>query len=60
MKRFFHIIMLTLCIALLTGCKPADADDTQPQTIIGYDEDGAKVFRLFPEGADAEVEAWLE
>lgn len=32
MKRFFHIIILTLCIALLTGCKPADADDTQPQT----------------------------
>lgn len=25
-----------------------------PQTIIGYDEDGAKVFRLFPEGADIE------
>ena len=24
---------------------------TNPQTIIGYDEDGAKVFRLFPEGA---------
>lgn len=24
--------------------------DTQPQTIIGYDEDGAKIFRLFPEG----------
>ena len=23
--------------------------DTIPQTIIGYDEDGAKVFRLFPE-----------
>ena len=23
--------------------------DTAPQTIIGYDEDGAKVFRLFPE-----------
>ena len=23
--------------------------DTQPQTIIGYDEDGAKIFRLFPE-----------
>lgn len=23
-----------------------------PQTIIGYDEDGAKVFKLFPEGAD--------
>lgn len=27
-------------------------DDTDPQTIIGYDEDGAKVFRLFPEGDD--------
>lgn len=27
-------------------------DDTAPQTIIGYDEDGAKVFRLFPEGDD--------
>lgn len=26
-----------------------------PQTIIGYDEDGAKVFKLFPEGADVEV-----
>jgi hypothetical protein len=25
---------------------------TNPQTIIGYDEDGAKVFKLFPEGAD--------
>lgn len=23
-----------------------------PMTIIGYDEDGAKVFKLFPEGAD--------
>ena len=23
---------------------------TNPQTIIGYDEDGAKVFKLFPEG----------
>lgn len=23
-----------------------------PQTIIGYDDDGAKVFKLFPEGAD--------
>ena len=27
-------------------------DDTHPQTLIGYDEDGAKVFKLFPEGAD--------
>ena len=26
---------------------------TNPQTIIGYDEDGAKIFRLYPEGADA-------
>ena len=25
---------------------------TDPQTIIGYDEDGAKVFKLFPEGDD--------
>ena len=24
--------------------------DTTPQTIIGYDEDGAKVFKLYPEG----------
>lgn len=29
---------------------------SDPQTIIGYDEDGAKVFMLFPEGADKEVE----
>lgn len=26
--------------------------DTIPQTIIGYDEDGAKVFRLFPESVE--------
>lgn len=25
---------------------------TEPQTIIGYDEDGAKIFRLYPEGKD--------
>lgn len=25
---------------------------TNPQTLIGYDEDGPKIFRLFPEGAD--------
>lgn len=24
--------------------------DTYPQTIIGYDENGAKVFKLYPEG----------
>jgi hypothetical protein len=23
--------------------------DTKPQTIIGYDKDGAKVFKLYPE-----------
>lgn len=27
-----------------------------PQTIIGYDEDGAKVFKLFPEGDDNEAD----
>lgn len=26
--------------------------NSHPQTIIGYDEDGAKVFKLFPEGKD--------
>jgi hypothetical protein len=26
--------------------------DTAPQTIVGYDEDGPKEFRLFPEGKD--------
>jgi hypothetical protein len=25
---------------------------TNPQTIIGYDEDGAKIFRLYPEGGN--------
>jgi pyridoxine 5'-phosphate synthase PdxJ len=29
--------------------------DTNPQTIIGYDEEGAKIFVLYPEGADANV-----
>ena len=28
--------------------------NTNPQTIIGYDEDGAKIFRLYPEGVEAE------
>ena len=27
--------------------------DTKPQTIIGYDENGAKVFKLYPEGGVA-------
>lgn len=26
--------------------------DIQPNTLIGYDEDGPKVFRLYPEGGD--------
>lgn len=30
-------------------------DDTKAQTIIGYDEDGPKVFKLFPEGEDLPV-----
>lgn len=30
--------------------------DTCPQTILGYDEDGAKVFKLFPEGKDVDAE----
>ena len=40
--------------------KPADYwyevelnPDTNPQTIIGYDENGAKVFKLYPEGGVA-------
>lgn len=28
--------------------------DTIPQTIVGYDSDGPKIFRLFPEGDDYE------
>lgn len=30
--------------------------DMKPQTIIGYDDDGAKVFRLYPEGEDSLAE----
>lgn len=30
--------------------------DTNPQTIIAYDEDGAKVFKLLPEGKDVDAE----
>lgn len=26
--------------------------DTIPQTLLGYDEKGAKIFRLYPEGGD--------
>jgi hypothetical protein len=28
--------------------------NTSPQTIIGYDVDGPKIFRLFPEGDDVD------
>lgn len=28
--------------------------DSYPQTVIGYDEDGAKIFRLYPEGNERE------
>ena len=28
--------------------------DTLPQTMVGYDENGPKIFRLFPEGGDKE------
>lgn len=30
--------------------------ETNPETIIGYDEDGAKIFRLFPEGKDVDAD----
>lgn len=30
--------------------------DTAPLTIVGYDEDGTKVFRHYPETAEKEVE----
>lgn len=29
--------------------------DTNPQTIIGYDNEGPKIFRLYPEGDDGYV-----
>ena len=29
--------------------------DTAPQTFIGHDDDGPKIFRLFPEGDDVDV-----
>ena len=30
--------------------------NTYPQTIVGYDEDGPKIFRLYPEGRDMETQ----
>ncbi len=26
--------------------------ETEPQTIVGYDEDGPKIFRIYPEGCE--------
>lgn len=34
--------------------------DTNPQTVIGYDDEGAKVFKLFPEGGDPDDEEITE
>lgn len=28
--------------------------DTNPQTILGYDDEGPKIFRLYPEGGEVE------
>lgn len=28
--------------------------ETEPQTIVGYDEEGEKIFRLFPEGSEVD------
>ena len=28
--------------------------DTEPQTIVGYDDEGEKIFRLYPEGSGDE------
>lgn len=33
---------------------------TNPQTIIGYDDEGAKIFKLFPEGKDLTTNAQVE
>lgn len=34
--------------------------ETNPQTLIGYDEDGAKILRLYPEGRDLEDDELTE
>ena len=31
--------------------------ETNPQTIVGYDDNGPKIFRLFPEGKDLDENA---
>lgn len=33
---------------------------TNPQTIVGYDDDGAKIFKLFPEGRDLTTDIQVE
>ncbi len=33
---------------------------TNPQTIVGYDEDGAKIFRLYPEGDIDDISSDIE
>lgn len=35
-------------------------ESDMPRTIIGYDEDGARLFKLFPEGGDVEDEEITE
>lgn len=34
--------------------------DNNPQTLVGYDDDGAKIFRLYPEGRDLEDDELTE
>ena len=34
--------------------------DNNPKTLVGYDEDGAKIFKLYPEGRDLEDDELTE
>jgi hypothetical protein len=34
--------------------------DNNPKTLVGYDEDGAKIFKLYPEGRDMEDDELTE
>ena len=34
--------------------------ENNPKTLVGYDEDGAKIFRLYPEGRDLEDDELTE
>lgn len=40
-------------VSLETTTETAQGQQKSVQTIIGYDDDGAKIFRVFPEGEDA-------